>query len=157
MPGNFLALGLIHAAQPNARIIPMRRHPIDTRRSIHFRDFEAAYSYAHDLGHLARYYGDYLRLMEHWRAVLPADSLLNVSYQQRVGDQESWSRRRVAFIGLPWDAQCLNFAHTRRTIITASNWQVRQKISTASIGRWRNYRDYLGPLMKLAPAGPELV
>jgi hypothetical protein len=121
MPGNLLAPGLIHAALPNAHIIHMRRYPIDTCLSIHFQDFEAAHSYAHDLGHLARYYGDHLRLKEHWRAVLPGDALLNVSYEQLVGDQEGWSRRMVAFIGLPWDPQCLNFAHTRRTIITASN------------------------------------
>jgi hypothetical protein len=58
----------------------------------------------------------------------------------------------LEFIGLPWDAQCLNFHQTERVVITASKWQVRQKIHSASIGRWRNYEEHLAPLRHL----PEL-
>jgi hypothetical protein len=152
MPTNFAFLGLIHAALPNARIIHMRRNPIDTCLSIYFQDFEAAVSYANDLEDLAHYYAEYLRLMKHWRLILPKDAILDVSYEGLVNDQEAWSRRMLEFIGLPWDPRCLDFHETHRTVITASKWQVRQKITGASVLRWRNYEKFLGPLLRL----PEL-
>jgi hypothetical protein len=55
----------------------------------------------------------------------------------------------VSFIGLPWDPRCLDFHVTQRTVITASKWQVRQKISRASVARWRNYRAFIAPLLAL--------
>jgi tetratricopeptide (TPR) repeat protein len=150
MPANFLYLGLIHAAFPRARIIHMRRHPLDTCVSIYSQNFFNVSPYANDLGNLAHYYGEYLRIMDHWRAVLPAAALLEIPYEELIEDQEGWTRRMLEFIGLPWDAQCLNFHQTERVVITASKWQVRQKIHSASIGRWRNYEEHLAPLRHLA-------
>ena len=49
--------------------------------------------------------------------------------------QDGWTRRMLEFIGLPWDPRCLDFHQTERAVITASRWQVRQKISTASVAR----------------------
>ena len=149
MPANFLSLGLIHAALPNARIIHMQRDPLDTCLSVYFQDFEASYNYANDLEDLAHYYEEYLRLMQHWREVLPAQVLLEVPYEELVSDTQSWSRRMLEFLGVSWDPQCLEFHRTRRTVITASKWQVRQKISRRSVERWRNYEPHLGPLRRL--------
>ncbi len=149
MPANFLALGLIHASLPNARIIHMRRNPIDTCLSIYFQHFETGISYANDLQDLAHYYTEYLRLMRHWRITLPEDAILHVPYEGLVEGQEAWSRKMLAFIGLPWDPRCVDFHVTNRTVITASKWQVRQKISQSSVGRWRNYEKFVGPLLKL--------
>ncbi len=149
MPANFLSLGLIHAALPNARIIHMRRHPIDTCLSIYFQDLEVGFPYANHLDDLAHYYGQYLRMMSHWRAVLPAGAVLHVPYEQLVSDQEAWSRRIVEFLGVDWDPVCLNFHQTRRTVTTASKWQVRQKITKSSVARWRNYQKFVGPLLSL--------
>ncbi len=154
MPTNFAFLGLIHAALPNARIIHMRRNPIDTCLSIYFQDFETAVSYANDLEDLAHYYTEYLRIMKHWRSVLPEDAILDVSYEGLVSDQEAWSRKMLEFIGLPWDPRCLDFHETRRAVITASQWQVRQKINSASVLRWRNYEKFLGPLLSLKELDP---
>jgi hypothetical protein len=150
MPGNFLHLGLIHAALPHARIIHMRRHPIDTCLSIYFQHFESFHAYATDLEDLAHYYTEYLRLMTHWRSNLPPGTILDVPYEGLVGDQEAWSRRMLEFIGLPWDPQCIDFHRTERTVITASKWQVRQKLSNSSVNRWRNYEKFIGPLRGLA-------
>lgn len=150
MPGNYLHLGLIHAALPNARFIHMRRDPIDTCLSIYFQHFEAFHSYATDLADLAHYVGEYRRVMQHWRSVLPAGTMLEVPYEGLVNEQQAWSRKLVEFIGLPWDPGCIDFQHTERTVITASKWQVRQKISTARVGRWRNYAKFVGPLLHLA-------
>jgi tetratricopeptide (TPR) repeat protein len=149
MPANFMNLGLIHTAFPRARIIHMQRHPVDTCLSIYFQYFSDTHPYANDLDDLAHYYGEYSRIMDHWRAVLPPSTLLEVPYEALVMEQEDWSRRMVDFIGLPWDANCLDFHRTRRTVITTSKWQVRQKIHSASAGRWRNYERHVGPLRRL--------
>jgi Tfp pilus assembly protein PilF len=149
MPGNFLSLGLIHAALPDARVIHLRRHPFDTCLSIYFQHLETALSYSNDLGDLARYYSDYARIMEHWHSIFPRGIILDVPYEALVQDPESWSRRMIEHIGLPWDRSCLDFHSSPRTVITASKWQVRQPITTTAVGRWKNYRAHLEPLVGL--------
>jgi len=149
MPANTMNLGLIHAALPNARIVHLTRHPIDTCLSIYFQIFSAVHTYARDLNDLAHHYEQYVRVMNHWRATLPEDAILEVPYEKLVEDPEPWSRRMLEFIGLPWDPQCLDFHRTKRVILTASNWQVRQKISKTSVGRWHNYERFIGPLRRL--------
>jgi tetratricopeptide (TPR) repeat protein len=157
MPANFMFLGLIHAALPAARIIHLERHPIDTCLSIYFQDFGAIHSYANDLEDLAHYYRQYRRIMSHWRRTLPAAAMLDVPYEGLVAMPEEWSRRMVEFIGLPWDARCLEFKDTVRTVSTFSRWQARQPINRASVDRWRHYEKFVGPLRALleqAPDGP---
>ena len=149
LPGNFMHLGLIHAAFPNARILHMQRNPIDTCLSIHFQDLRTEHTYANDLEDLAHYYRGYLRLMAHWRAMLPAQVFLDVPYEKLVEDQEGWSRKIIDFIGLDWDERCLDFHQNERRVGTASNWQVRQKIYKSSKERWRNYEKHVGPLLDL--------
>jgi len=87
--------------------------------------------------------------MKHWRLTLPKEAILDVPYEGLVDDHESWSRRMLEFIDMPWDPVCLNFHRTERTVITASKWQVRQGISKSSVGRWHNYRKFVGPLLNL--------
>ena len=158
MPLNFLNLGQICAALPRARIIHVRRHPIDTCLSIYFHYFSRLHPYANDFENLAHYYREYVRIMDHWRAVLPETTLLEVPYEGLIADQEGWTRRMLDFIALPWDAKCLEFERTDRVVITLSKWQVRQKIHASSVERWRHYEAYVAPLLPLlefaAPAQP---
>ena len=149
MPANFLHIGVIHAALPRARIIHLCRNPIDTCLSIYFQNFAATHPYANDLNDLAHYYRQYLRIMQHWRETLPSNAILDVPYEGLVEDTETWSRRMVAFIGLPWDRDCLEFHKSDRTVNTFSKWQARQKISRSSIERWRHYERVVGPLKEL--------
>jgi tetratricopeptide (TPR) repeat protein len=146
LPSNFKNLGLIHAALPGARFIHLDRHPLDTCLSIYFQGFTAAHAYATDLGDLGHYYREYRRLMAHWREILPPETLFEVQYESLVEDPEAWSRRMLEHVRLSWDPRCLDFHRTERPVLTASNWQVRQPISKASIGRWRRYERFLGPL-----------
>jgi len=158
MAANFLYAGLIHAVFPQARLIHMQRHPLDTCLSVYFENFFNVSPYANDLDDLAHYYREYLRLSAHWRRVLPAGTLLEVPYEGLSRDAESWTRRMLEFIELPWDARCLEFHETDRVVTTASPWQVRQRISAASVGRWRHYERYLAPLQhltELAGVAPE--
>jgi tetratricopeptide (TPR) repeat protein len=149
MPGNFQFLGLIRSAVPQARFIHMQRSPLDTCLSIYFQNFSVVHPYANDLQDLAHFYGEYRRVMQHWRDTLPAGSLLEVPYEALVEDPEHWSRLMIEFIGLDWDPRCLDFHQTARTVTTASLWQVRQKITKSSVERWRRYQPYLAPLMPL--------
>jgi Flp pilus assembly protein TadD len=148
-PANLEYLGPIHSVFPRARIIYMRRDPIDTCLSCYFQQFSAALSFTMDLGDLAHYYGEFHRLIAHWKAVLPAGTILEVPYEELVADQQAWTRKILDFLGLPWDERCLNFHQTERAVATASTWQVRQKMHRGSVERWRNYGKHLGPLLEL--------
>jgi len=148
-PINSDYLGVIHSVFPNARIIYMRRDPIDTCLSCYFQQFLATQNYTMDLFDLAHYYREHRRLIAHWRAVLPSGSILEVPYADLVADQETWTRNILEFLGLEWDERCLDFHRIKRPVATASTWQVRQKIYGSSVGRWRNYRKFIGPLLEL--------
>jgi hypothetical protein len=142
-------LGIINSVFPNARVIYLRRDPIDTCLSCYFQDFPPALSFTLDLSDLAHFYREHRRLMDHWRGALPPGTLLDVPYEELIADQEGWTRRILEFLGLPWDDRCLNFHSTERSVLTASYWQVRQRVYKSSVGRWRNYERFIGPLLEL--------
>jgi tetratricopeptide (TPR) repeat protein len=142
---NFRNLGLIALLFPGARILHCRREPRDIAVSCHFLKFLKPMNFAYDLADFGHYYRAYRRLMAHWRRVLPL-SILEIDYETLVADQESKSREIIAFCGLEWDERCLDFHQTGRAVRTASSWQVRQPIYSSSIGRWKRYREFLGPL-----------
>ena len=149
LPYNFLWIGLIHLALPNARIVHCRRHPVDTCLSIYFTHFARRANFGSDRGDLVCEYRQYERLMAHWRAVLPADRFLDVDYETLVADQEAGTRRLIEFCGLAWDDACLRPEGNRRVVMTASSWQARQPVYRSSVARWRNYEEWLGELREL--------
>ena len=142
-------LGLIHAVFPQARMIYVRRDPIDTCLSCYFNQFSSAHNFALDLGDLAHYYREHERLAAHWRAALPGGTLLEVPYAELVEDQDGWTRKILEFIGLEWDERCLDYHTAARPVLTASFWQVRQQIYKRSVGRWQRYEKFIGPLRDL--------
>jgi tetratricopeptide (TPR) repeat protein len=146
MPGNFALLGLIRLALPNARFIHACRDVRDTALSCFSLLFSRGQVYSYDLAELGRYCRAYLRLMTHWRDVLP-DPPLQVRYEDVVEDIETQARRIIAYCGLDWDDACVEFYRTRRSVRTASAMQVRQPIYRGSIGRWRAHEESLRPLL----------
>ena len=153
-PVNSDYLGVIHSVFPNARIIYMRRDPIDTCLSCYFQQFSPAMNFTMDLSDLVHYYREHRRLIAHWRAVLPPGTILDVPYAELVADQEGWSRKILDFVGLEWDERCLDFHKTKRPVVTASCWQVRQRIYNDSVERWRNYEKFTSPLLGLRDFDP---
>jgi tetratricopeptide (TPR) repeat protein len=147
MPANFVFLGLIHLALPHARIIHVMRDPRDTCLSCYSKLFSAPQDFTYDLGELGRYYCKYAELMDHWRAVLPKGRVLDIRYEDVIADLETSARRIVGHCGLDWDPACIAFHKARRPVRTASASQVRRPIYRTSEGRWREYRDHLGPLL----------
>ncbi|OAJ54524.1 hypothetical protein A6V36_07425 [Paraburkholderia ginsengiterrae] len=153
-PFNFINVGLIHLALPNARFIHSRRSPLQTCLSIFSRIFHDV-PFGYDLGELGRYYRAYDALMAHWQRVLPEGVMIEVKYEELVGDFESNVRRLLAHCGLDWDERCLSFHQTTRQVKTASSAQVRRPLYKTSLQRWQPRQALLQPL--LDALGPELV
>jgi tetratricopeptide (TPR) repeat protein len=148
-PFNFLHLGAIQLALPGSRFIHVRRDPIDTCLSIYFTRFATAQTFAYDRGDLVFYYRQYERLMAQWRALMPADRLLEIEYELLIADREALTRRMIAFCGVPWDDACLTPEANLRLVKTASVWQARQPVYRTSVERWRRYEPWLGELRQL--------
>ena len=118
MPANYLYIGLIHLALPNARIIHAVRDPMDTCVSCFSKLFTLGQTYTYDLGELGRYFRRYQNLMAHWRRVLPPGRILDVHYEEVVSDLEGQARRITAHCGLHWDEHFLSFYQTERAVPT---------------------------------------
>lgn len=146
-PGNFHYLGFIARALPNARIVCLRRHPLDTVLS-NFRNLFAIgsryYDYTYDLADIAAYYARFDRLMAFWHATLPG-RVHEVRYEDLVADQERETRALLAFCGLDWDPACLAFHANAAPVSTPSAAQVRRPIYSDSVARWRQHAEALVP------------
>jgi tetratricopeptide (TPR) repeat protein len=147
MPANFRFAGLIHLALPNARLVHLRRDPVDTCLSCFSLLFGGEQPFAYDLAELGRFYRAYEKLMAHWRQVLPPGVMLEVRYEELVDGFEAQARAILAHCGLEWDDACLDFHKTERPVHTASAAQVRQPLYRSSIGRWRPPDRVLRPLL----------
>jgi tetratricopeptide (TPR) repeat protein len=149
MPANYLMMGLIPLILPNAKIIHVKRDPIDTCISCFTRLFNHHQYATYDLEELGLHYQNYLKIMDHWRKVLPKDRYIEVQYEELVGNIEVESRRLLKYCNLKWDKRCLDFYKNERTVRTASVTQVRQPVYSSSVERWRNYEKYLHPLLNI--------
>jgi tetratricopeptide (TPR) repeat protein len=148
LPEDFWDLGLIAILFPNARIVHCRRHAIDTCLSCYMRNFEHI-PYSTSLEQLAEVYRLYRHIMAHWRAQLPEGSMLELSYEDLVNGSDELVKQLCNFCDVPFASTCLSFHESRRMVMTASHWQVRRPLYQSSIGRWKRYREFLGPLLSL--------
>lgn len=142
MPENYAHIGLILSLFPNARIIHMQRDLRDVATScwnVHF----AQIRWACRKEHIEKHFENYLRVMRHWRQVLPG-RLFEIKYEDLVQDLEGGVKRLLEWVGLEFEPQCLEFWKTERNVRTASLAQVRQPLYSASVGRWRNYASQWG-------------
>lgn len=147
-PGNFLYLGLIARALPQARIIHVRRRPMDVCHAIFKTLFRMAYPYSYDLDDLARYWLAFDALMRHWQDVLPAGRMLTVDYESLVQAPADHVRAMLAHLEMPWDDACLHFERNPLPSLTASAAQVRRPVYTSSVGLWRHHVANLAPLAR---------
>lgn len=141
LPHNFLHLGAIARALPSARIVCLRRQPMDTCLS-NFRQLFAAsapyFDYSYALEDVGRYYVQFDRLMAHWTRALPG-RVLSIDYEELVDHQEAVTRRLLDFCGLPWDDACLHFKRNAAPVTTPSAVQVRSTLHRDSLERWKRY------------------
>ncbi len=153
MPHNFLNIGYIRKALPNAKIIHCRRDPMDNCLSIFKQEFAGSLSFAYDQEELGRYYLLYEDLMRHWHEAMPG-IIYDIQYEELVADQESQTRKLLEYCGLPWDDACLSFHKTERRVATASFTQVRQPIYRDSVQLWKRYERQLEPLRRIIESRP---
>jgi len=145
MPNNFRHIGLIHLMLPTAKIIDVRRDPMACCVSNLKQLYAAGQEFTYGIDSLTRYYKSYLRLMNHWDAVLP-NRVLHVSYEELVDDLETQVARLLRFCGLDVEPGCLQFHRTDRSISTASSEQVRQPVFRNGLTDWQHFEPWLQPL-----------
>jgi hypothetical protein len=148
LPINYLYLGAIARALPNATLIHMDRHPMDAVFAIYKTLFSDAYPFSYDLKDLGHYYVAYRKLMDHWHEHL-GDRLLRVRYEDLVEDTETQARRVIQHIGLDWQDNCLEFHSNSQPTSTASAVQVRKKVYSSSVGKWRKLERQLAPFRNI--------
>lgn len=144
-PLNFLYLGMIAKALPNAKIVHLTRHPMASGYAMLKTLFRMGYPFSYDQADIGRYIGGYRRLMRHWRAHM-GERILDVAYEDIVADIEGQTRRMLTFCGLDWDAACVSFHENRQPSTTASAAQVRQPLYGGSVSQWRTHEASLAPL-----------
>lgn len=147
LPMNFLRIGAIRAALPDAVILHCIRDPRDTGLSIYRQNFEQDLGFAFDLEEIGRYHRAYEDLMQHWHDVLGDGAILDVRYEDLVTDLEGQVRRILDACDLTFEPACLEFHRTERAVRTASLQQVREPIYDSSVGAWRRHESELGPLL----------
>jgi len=156
LPFNFLFLGFIAKAWPNARIIHLGRNPMDACFSMYKQVFTWAYKFSYSLDGLGQYYVAYDRLRNHWRDVL-GDRLIEVEYETLVSDTENQTRRLLDKLGLDFEQACLDFDKNKAPSATASSVQIREKAHNRSINKWQRFSRQLHPLKEfLESAGVKI-
>jgi len=145
LPANWMNLGLIRLALPNAKIIDARRHPMACGFSNFKQHYATGVAFSYSLESIGRFYSDYLRMMEHFDRVQPG-AVHHVLNERLIDDPEGEVRRLLDFIGVPFDPACLDFHRNRRAVRTPSAEQVRRPINRDGVDAWRHYRRWLGPL-----------
>lgn len=148
LPSNFLFVPLILKALPNAKVVHLRRHPVDTCFANFKQLFAQAYPHSYVQEEMARHYARYYHLMSVWRERF-GDRYHELEYEGIVNHLEVEARALVDFLGLPWDPACLAFQQQTGAVATASAVQVRQPLHNRSIGRWRHYADRLQPTLDI--------
>lgn len=156
LPFNFLFLGFIAKAWPNARIVHLGRNPMDACFSMYKQIFTWAYKFSYSLEGLGEYYVAYDQLRNHWREVLK-DRLIEVEYELLVSDTENQTRMLLDKLGLDFEQNCLDFDKNKAPSATASSVQIREKAHSRSINKWQRFSEELQPLKDyLVRAGIEV-
>jgi len=145
MPFNLYLIGMIACFFPNAKFIHCLRHPLDTCLSNYFLKFSDRMSFSYNLKHLGQVYNAHTEIMKHWNDLLPG-RIITQNYEDLIESPESETKKLLEHLDLDWNDACLSHHENKRPVKTASNWQVRQPIYKTSVGRWKNYKNYLQPL-----------
>ena len=145
MPNNFSHIGLIKLILPNAKIIDARRNPMDTCFSCFKQLFARGQAFTYDLSEIARYYVNYVNLMDHWDKVLPG-YVYRVQHEDLLNNQERVTRDLIDFCEVDFESSTLEFYKTKRAVKTASSEQVREPINTKGLNQWKNYEIHLKDL-----------
>ena len=143
MPHNFLYIGLILNAIPEAKIIHVERNPAATCWS-NFKHYFSAdgLGYSYNLRDTVSYFKRYQDLMDFWNRKYP-EQIHNFNYDKLTLEQEKQTKRLIAYLNLDWEEQCLLPQKNKRSVRTASQLQIRKKIYKGSSEVWRKFEPFL--------------
>ena len=148
LPLNFQFIGFILSAFPEAKIIHLKRNAIATCWSNYKHFFtDKENSYSHDLNDLAAFYNSYVDIMDFWHKLYP-NKIYDLSYETLTTNQEDETRKLINYCNLEWDEKCLSFYENNRAVKTPSSPQVRNKMYQGSSDAWKQYEEFLKPLVK---------
>ena len=150
MPNNFPYIGLIKMILPNAKIIDARRNPLDGCFSCFKQYFAKGQHFTYDLDDIARYYKDYIKIMNFWNELYPR-SIHTIKYENVINNPEEEVRSLLGFLNLEFEDSCMNFYKSSRPVKTASSEQVRQPIYKSGLNYWKNYESDLQTLIEHFP------
>jgi tetratricopeptide (TPR) repeat protein len=146
MPLNYLYIGAIRRALPNAKILLVTRSPLDSCFAMYRTLFGGGYPFSYDLEELGRYYVAYAQLMDHWRSMF-GDALHEIVYEDLVREPRRLGPEIAAHCDLGWNDSAIDIQNNQSVSLTASAAQIRRPIYGSSSGRWRHYRGHLAPLI----------
>jgi hypothetical protein len=144
---NYLYLGAIQRALPHAKVLVLRRSPLDSCFAMYRTLFGEAYPFSYDFDELARYYAAYDRLMRHWRAIF-GTQLHEIVYEDLVKEPLRVGAEVAKACGLTWSDGAIEVEKNAAVSLTASASQIRRPVYGSSSGRWRHYRGPLEPLIE---------
>ena len=150
MPNNFVHIGLIKLILPKAKIIDARRNPMDASFSCYKQYFAKGQHFTYDLDDIARYYKDYIRLMDYWNKLFPGE-IFTMHYEQIIDNPDEKISDLLKFCNVEFEESCLNFHTSKRPVKTASSEQVRQPMYKSGLDYWKNYSNNLDTLKKHFP------
>ena len=143
MPQNFLYIGLLAAVFPEAKIVHVKRNPAAVCWGNYKKYFTSkSIGYCYGLDDVVTYYSLYQNLLELWKTKLP-NRIYNLDYERLTTNQGDETKKLIQHLGLDWDENCLSPQNNTRSVATASNLQVRQKVYQGSSEQWRKYQPFL--------------
>ena len=142
---NYLYVGAVALGLPNARIIHIRRDPMDVAWSCFRRRFNEGLDWSYHFESIAAFLSVYEGVAAYWKRAMP-ERVLTVEFERLVSDAESETARIFEFAGLERPMDWRSFHEKRGVVLTASQLQVRRPLDADRVGAWRRYEKYLGPL-----------
>lgn len=153
LPQNYLHLGFFAAAFPDSPIIWIKRNPMDACMAMFKQLFMGVYEFTYDFDDLARYYVMYDKLYRHWKSIL-GDRIVEIEYENLVTDTAGEVEAALGKMNLDYEADCISSNENIEVSATASSVQVREKVHSRSVMRWKHFAKHLEPLrLKLEAAG----
>jgi len=154
LPSNFKWIGLIKLILPNATIIHCKRNPMDTCLSIFQQNFYTkGNEYSFKLSEIGFFFNLYIDILNHWRRVLP-NCFYEIRYEYFINNQKKETKKLLDYCNLKWENKCMNFHKTIRSVRTSSDHQIRKKIYSNSINRWKIYKQELKKLSDIINLSP---
>ena len=143
LPHNFLRIGIICSALPEAKIVHVKRNAAATCWSNYKHYFTSkSLGYSYDLEDVVKYYRLYEGMMEFWQTRYN-NKIYNLDYDELTKNHTIEIKQLIKYLELEWEEKCLLPEKNNRRVRTASSQQVRVKIYQGSSENWLKFDHFL--------------